>query len=212
MNKKDTLCFDTCLEKMYVTLACDNELVVSQTVENHDSKYHSAFLISTIQQILTKNNIKPEDLSLIGINIGPGSFTGIRACTTVARVMAQQLNIKAGGVSSLEIITKAFEKVAQPSKPILTALDARKNKAYLYMNGEIKGAVDIEKVKDFVKSGTYEVLTDTKLSDILGGTIYQNLDLPLGETLTELILQKSQSDECNWYELKPLYIQPPPMG
>lgn len=212
MSKNYTLCFDTCLEKMYMTLSSGEELLTSEVIENHDEKYHSAFLISTIASILNNNGIKPEDLTLIGINIGPGSFTGIRACTTTARVMAQQLNIKATGVSSLEIITEAFKKTAKPEKPVLTALDARKNKAYLYMDSEIKGAVEIEQVKEFIESSKYEVLTDTKLQPVLGGTIYQKLNLPLGETLAELIIQKARISDCDWRKLKPLYIQPPPMG
>lgn len=212
MNKNYTLCFDTCLEKMYLTLALNNEIVTSEVIENHDSKYHSAFLISTISNILNKNKIKPADLSLIGINIGPGSFTGIRACTTAARVMAQQLNIRAAGVSSLEILSQAFKHKQKPSKPVLTALDARKNKAYLYLDNEIKGAVEIDKVKELAQSGNYEVLTDAKLEPVLGGTVYQTLNLPLGETLCELILKKAETSDCDWRKLKPLYIQPPPMG
>ncbi|PWL73783.1 tRNA (adenosine(37)-N6)-threonylcarbamoyltransferase complex dimerization subunit type 1 TsaB [Candidatus Gastranaerophilales bacterium] len=212
MNKNYTLCFDTCLEKMYLTLALNNEIVTSEVIENHDSKYHSAFLISTISNILNKNKIKPADLSLIGINIGPGSFTGIRACTTAARVMAQQLNIRAAGVSSLEILSQAFRNKQKPSKPVLTALDARKNKAYLYLDNEIKGAVEIDKVKELAQSGNYEVLTDAKLEPVLGGTVYQTLNLPLGETLCELILKKAETSDCDWRKLKPLYIQPPPMG
>lgn len=209
---KYTLCFDTCLEKMYIALARDEEIISSKIIENHDSKYHSAFLISTIANILDTNNLKPESLDLIGINIGPGSFTGIRACTTVARVMAQQLNIKACGISSLEIITEAFRKLKNPPKPILTALDARKNMAYLFVNGEIKGAVLLDEIKTLIETGKYEVLTDTKLLPVLGGTSYQELHLPLGETLAELILQKSKTENCDWMKLKPLYIQPPPMG
>ena len=46
-----------------------------------------------------------KDIDMIATDIGPGSFTGIRACVTVARVLAQQLNIKAVGVSSLEILS-----------------------------------------------------------------------------------------------------------
>lgn len=212
MDKNYTLCFDTCLEKMYLTLALNNEILASEVIENHDSKYHSAFLISTISNILNKNKIKPADLSLIGINIGPGSFTGIRACTTAARVMAQQLNIRAAGVSSLEILTEAFRSRKKTSKPVLTALDARKNKAYLYMENEIKGAVEIDKVKELAQSGNYEVLTDAKLEPVLGGTVYQTLNLPIGETLCELILKKAETSDCDWRKLKPLYIQPPPMG
>ena len=87
------LAFDTCLDKMYVTISEDKTIISSKIVTNKDNKYHSAFLISTIKEILQENKLTPSDITAIGTNIGPGSFTGIRACTTVARVMAQQLNL-----------------------------------------------------------------------------------------------------------------------
>ena len=99
------LAFDTCLDKMYVTLSEDEEILSSKIVTNKDNKYHSAFLISTIKEVLKENDIEPKDLDAIATNIGPGSFTGIRACTTVARTMAQQLNIPAVGISSLKILS-----------------------------------------------------------------------------------------------------------
>lgn len=199
------LAFDTCLDKMYVVLKDDEHLFASEIVENQGSKYHSAFLISTIQRVLSENNLKPQDLDLIATNIGPGSFTGIRACTTVARVMAQQLSCKVVGVSSLEILAKSLGC----DNP-LVALDARKNSAYLYVDGEIKGAIQLEEVKSLIESGKYKVLTDDKLQPILGGVSYQQEKLPLGEILAELAQQKDT--DGNWRKLKPLYIQPPPMG
>lgn len=199
------LAFDTCLDKMYVVLKDGETLLASEIVENQGSKYHSAFLISTIQKVLSENNLKPQDLDLIATNIGPGSFTGIRACTTVARVMAQQLSCKVVGVSSLEILAKALN-----CENPLVALDARKNSAYLYVDGEIKGAIQLEEVKKLIESGEYKVLTDDKLQPILGGVSYQQEKLPLGEILAELAQQKNTDGD--WRKLKPLYIQPPPMG
>ena len=187
---------------MYAVIKKDGQILSSRVVENKDNKYHSAFLISTLQEIMSKNNIKPQDVDLIAVNIGPGSFTGIRACVTVARVMAQQLNCRAVGISSLEILSKIADK-----NP-LVALDARKNCAYLYCEGEIKGAVPLEEVKNIISSGEYIVITDDKLKPILGGISYQEGAYPLGEILANLAEQKN--DEGNWRKLKPLYIQPPP--
>ena len=200
------LVFDTCLDKMYVVLRTENEILSSKVIENKDNKYHSAFLVSTINETLQENNLYPKDLDVLGVNIGPGSFTGIRACTTVARVMAQQLNIKTVGVSSLEIISKITNK-----NP-LVALDARKNKAYLYCDNEIKGAVDVEKVQELIASGNYNVITDNRLIDTLGGISYQEGNYPLGNILSELVWEKMNKVSGNWAELMPLYIQPPPMG
>ena len=203
-EKEITLAFDTCLDKMYVTLLSGSTVLGSEIVENHDEKYHSAFLISTIKKVLKENNLKPQDVGLIATNIGPGSFTGIRACTTVARVMAQQLNCRAVGVSSLEILSGIDPETT------IVALDARKDKAYLYMDNEIKGAVLLDEVKSLCKNK--KLITDNKLKLLLGGTSYQETSAPLGEILAKLAIKKAKDSECNWRTLKPLYIQPPPMG
>ena len=202
------LVFDTCLDKMYVTLAQDDKILESKIVTNQDNKYHSAFLISTIRDILHENNIEPKDLDAIGTNVGPGSFTGIRACTTVARMMAQQLDIKACGISSLEIL----EQINPTQKPTMVALDARKNSAYLLYNGKIHGAVQLEEIKNLLTEKDYYLITDDKLQKELGGISYQQEKYQLGEILAKLAFEKLKMQECKWQELKPLYIQPPPMG
>lgn len=202
------LAFDTCLDKMYVTLAQDDKILESKIVTNQDNKYHSAFLISTIRDILHENNIEPKDLDAIGTNVGPGSFTGIRACTTVARMMAQQLDIKACGISSLEIL----EQINPTQKPTMVALDARKNSAYLLYNGKIHGAVQLEEIKNLLTEKDYYLITDDKLQKELSGISYQQEEYQLGEILAKLAFEKLKMQECKWQELKPLYIQPPPMG
>ena len=98
------LAFDTCLDKTYVTLT-DGNSFENKIIVSNDKNYHSAYLISTIIEILKEKSLAPKDLDCIAIDIGPGSFTGIRACTTVARMLAQQLDIKAIGISSLEILS-----------------------------------------------------------------------------------------------------------
>lgn len=202
------LVFDTCLDKMYVTLAEDDKILSSKIVTNKDNKYHSAFLISTIKELLKVNNLTPQNIDAIGTNIGPGSFTGIRACTTVARMFAQQLNIPAVGISSLEILSK----INNTEKPTMVALDARKNSAYLYENNEIKGAVQLEEVEELIKNNDYYIITDDKLQTRLGGISYQQNEYQLGEILAKLSYKKLQDSTAKWQELKPLYIQPPPMG
>lgn len=202
------LVFDTCLDKMYVAIAQDDKVLSSKIVTNQDNKYHSAFLISTIKGMLKGNNLTPKDINAIGTNVGPGSFTGIRACTTVARIMAQQLDLPAAGISSLEILAK----LNKTDKPTMVALDARKNSAYLYVNEEIQGAIQLEKVKEMLENRDYNLITDDKLQKVLGGTSYQAGEHNLGEILANLTYEKLKTSSCKWQELKPLYIQPPPMG
>jgi len=198
------LTFDTCLDKTYITLSIDNKIIKSKTIFSDSENYHSAYLISTIVKILKDAELTPNDIDLISTDIGPGSFTGIRACTTVARVLAQQLNIKTIGVSSLEILSHAI------GGNDMVVLDARKNKAYVY-NGEILGAVELEKVDEMVRGKL--VITDKSLYDRISKNAettisYQSGDFPLGDILNKLALEKEPK---NWQELKPLYIQPPPV-
>lgn len=202
------LVFDTCLDKMYVAIAQDDKVLSSKIVTNQENKYHSAFLISTIKGMLKENKLTPKDINAIGTNVGPGSFTGIRACTTVARIMAQQLDLPAAGISSLEILAK----LNKTDKPTMVALDARKNSAYLYVNEEIQGAIQLEKVKEMLENRDYNLITDDKLQKVLGGTSYQAGEHNLGEILANLTYEKLKTSSCKWQELKPLYIQPPPMG
>ena len=199
-----TLAFDTCLDKTYVTLAEDGNIIKSEVILSTGENYHSAYLISTIVKILKGANLTPNDIEEIITDIGPGSFTGIRACTTVARVLAQQLNIKAVGVSSLEILSKIL------GGDDLVALDARKNKAYVF-DGKILGAIELEKVDEMVKGRT--VITDDSLFEKISqnavkAVSYQKGDYPLGEILTKIGITKEETD---WQKLKPLYIQPPPV-
>ena len=202
------LAFDTCLDKTYITLAEDDKILKSETIVSDGQNYHSAYLISTIVKVLKELNLTPKDIDMIATDIGPGSFTGIRACTTVARVLAQQLDIKAVGISSLEILSKIL------GGNDLVALDARKNKAYIY-DGDIKGAIELEQVDELVKGRT--LITDNSLlvrfSQYTDKAVsYQVSDYPLGEILAKLAYEKAiNNDETDWRKLKPLYIQPPPV-
>ena len=207
------LAFDTCLDKTYIVLNIDGSIVDSRMVASDENSYHSAYLISQIADVFNTNKMLPEEIDAIAINVGPGSFTGIRACTTVARVMAQQLNKKAIGVSSLEIISK----LNPTAKNTLVALDARKEMAYLYFENEIKGAVLLDDIDEIVRNNDYFVITDNKLlsrfsnftQDILS---YQENDKKLGEILSQIALEKLENGvDTNWAKLMPLYIQPPPV-
>ena len=201
------LAFDTCLDKTYVTLT-DGEKFENKIILSNEKNYHSAYLISTIVDILKANSLEPKDLDCIAIDVGPGSFTGIRACTTVARMLAQQLNIKAIGISSLEVLSRIL------GENDLVALDARKNKAYVY-DGKILGAVELEEVDFIVKDR--RLITDNSLlerfsqyaSEVVS---YQQQEYPLGEILAKIAIEKLQKgEEADWRKVKPLYIQPPPV-
>ena len=46
--------FDTALNKTYVAISNNSELITSKIVENTEDNYHSAFLLSTIKEVLER--------------------------------------------------------------------------------------------------------------------------------------------------------------
>lgn len=207
------LAFDTCLDKMYVALSQYNNVLSSKIIETTKEHYHSAFLISTIKGVLTENNISPNDIEVIATNIGPGSFTGIRACTTVARVFAQAEKIQTIGVSSLEILSR----LNTTGKKTLVALDARKDMAYVAIYEDKKQILEpqtmlLTDLQELIKKDDYFIVTEDKLESLLGGISYQKSDADLGKFLIESANEKLKSQtDFDWRKLQPLYIQPPPV-
>lgn len=201
------LAFDTCLDKTYVTLY-NGEVFTNKIILSNDKNYHSAYLISTIVELLKSKNLVPADVDYIVTDIGPGSFTGIRACVTVARMLAQQLDKKVIGISSLEILSRIL------GKNDLVALDARKNKAYFY-DKEILGAIELEDIDKRINGK--KLITDNSLLERFSqhaseAISYQQDEYQLGEILAKIALEKIENKiDADWRKLKPLYIQPPPV-
>ena len=204
------LSFDTALNKTYVTISKDGNVLTSKIIENTEDNYHSAFLISTIKEVLKENNLTPVDINLIGVNVGPGSFTGIRASLTVAKVMAQELNTKIVPVESLKILSK----LNNTDKETLVTLDARRSMAYIYTDSEnLVKSVTIEDLKNKIKEKEYFIISDKSISQILdlkSNIIFESENFDFGKILNKLAYDKRDT-AITANELKALYIQPPPV-
>lgn len=216
------LTFDTSTETMYVTISNDSEVLAYKIIETTQKSYNSAHLIPVIIELLKSLNMTMKDIEAIGVNIGPGSFTGIRASATVAKVMAQQLDIPVVGVSSLEI----YSLLNKEQKPALCTLDARRGKAYMGIfrqDGSIirePHAVEYKETVEYAKNNDCFVIADKKMSEIFKESGLECLNLSevkenLGFFLARLTykyLQKNNADFYKWHNLNPLYIQPPPIS
>ncbi|MDD3150783.1 MAG: tRNA (adenosine(37)-N6)-threonylcarbamoyltransferase complex dimerization subunit type 1 TsaB [Candidatus Gastranaerophilales bacterium] len=215
------LTFDTALNSMYITLSNNNNIICSKIIETTEDKYHSAFLIPMIVEILQKNKMSMQDINALGVNIGPGSFTGIRAGLTVAKVMGQALNIPVVGISSLQILSL----INKSDKNTLCLMDARKNKAYTGIfepDGKTiqqPYALEYEKAFELAKEQDFYVISDDRMAKMLTeqDIVYDNFfekNYDLGINLAKLTQKALNTDlnQYNYTNLKPLYIQPPPIS
>lgn len=216
------LTFDTSLDTMYVTIGENERVDLCEIVKTTKERYNSALLIPAIIGFLKKMNLVMQDIEAIGVSIGPGSFTGIRASATVARTIAQNLNIPAIGISSLQILSL----INNTRKNALCLMDARRNKAYagIYNHyGDIiqnPEAIDYEKAVRLAKNDDFYIIADSKMVEVLKNeeikcTDFTQTDCNLGINLAKLSyksLQKGNPENFKWFNLKPLYIQPPPIS
>lgn len=63
---------------------------------------HSQTLMPMIEDALKCSNISLDEIELVAVNKGPGSFTGVRIGVAAAKGIADTKNIKCCGVSTLE--------------------------------------------------------------------------------------------------------------
>ncbi len=211
-----TLVFDTCFNSTYIVLKKDNDIVKSELIKNTQENYHSAFLIPKLSEILRENNIMVKDIDAIGVNVGPGSFTGIRACLTTARVLAQQFNIKICPVNSLMILSRLNSLKTKT----ITILDARKNKVYYceFLNGKQLTEIELTEKEDMLKrisaddtiitdNSIYKYLEENGIKSINYEEHGENLGIYLSEITEEML--KREDNDFHWAKAKPVYIQPP---
>ena len=210
------LSFDTCFSKTYITLSEDDKILVSKSVDTTDEGYHSVYLIPNIVEILNAQKLTIQDLDAIGVNIGPGSFTGIRISAVIARVFAQASNLRLVGVPSLEILSK----INETDKNTTVILDARKNKVYFARYDKDNNVLTEPKLleKEELNSEIERsdvIITDNSIFEYLqtlgiNSVKFEDNQEKIGEYLAELTFKKlKKGGDFNFALLKPLYIQPP---
>lgn len=209
------LTFDTALDKTYVALFNDSAKVFTKIIESTEDKYHSAFLIQNLVDLLKLHSLTLKDIDVLGVNIGPGSFTGIRACLTIARVIAQQLDCPLVGVSSLEILSR----INKINMPVVVTMDARKGMCYYAeysKNGEVLQEPHLESLETVAFNDvSHVIIADVVMHNLLkekriNSVIYTDTNSDLGSCLAEIVIDKmKKSDNYNWAGVKPLYLQKP---
>lgn len=91
-------------------------------------KFKSEHIISLIKKALIKAKLSLGDLNYIAVDLGPGSFTGLRVGIAAAKALALALKIKIIGIASLDCI--AANIASGLDKDICVIVDARRGNLY----------------------------------------------------------------------------------
>jgi len=129
------LAIDTATSYLGVAVLCENAVLAEKIVKIE--RHHSIYLIPLIKGVLEQLKIPTNNLTLIVVNQGPGSYTGVRIGVTTAKTLAWSLNIPLVGVSGLQVLANCGLFFTGLIVPLI---DARKKRVYtgLYQkNGTI---------------------------------------------------------------------------
>ena len=124
------LAFDTATPFVSVALHDGQDVVVELRSER--PMKHGEQLAPLIEQALHQAGVARQDLTAIGVGVGPGPFTGLRVGLMTARTLAYVLEIPVYGVCSLDVLAvEAVEAGAVSAGEFLVATDARRKEVYV---------------------------------------------------------------------------------
>lgn len=90
---------------------------------------HSSSLLLNISEGFDDHGLDVDDLDLVAIGIGPGSFTGVRIGLSLAKGLARAADLPLVGVSSLAALTYPHA-IVDAVDYVIGAYDARRREAY----------------------------------------------------------------------------------
>lgn len=120
-----TLAIESSAITASVAIAEDNRLICEYT--SNYKKTHSQTLMPMIEEIVNMVELNLEDLDIISVANGPGSFTGLRIGVATAKGLAHTLNIPVVSVPTLDALAY---NIGYTDRIICPLMDARRNQVY----------------------------------------------------------------------------------
>lgn len=119
------LALDTTSGTATAALLRDGEVVLE--LEAQSDKKHAETVVPLIDLLLEKTGTQIEEIGLFAVDVGPGSFTGVRIGVSLVNAMAFALGRKVVPVGALFAL---YTALGEREKPVCALIDARNGNAY----------------------------------------------------------------------------------
>lgn len=111
----------------------NDEAVIAEYTRN-TGHTHSETLMPMVAQVLDASSVTIDDVDLVAVSAGPGSFTGVRIGISLVKGLCFGKRIPIAAVSSMDALAKNLEGFEGVVCPVM---DARRNQVYtaVFHNG-----------------------------------------------------------------------------
>ena len=123
------LAMDTVGQQGSVALLTDQ---TSRVVKLEEPTGHVVSLPREIGNLLKSASLKIQDIDLVTVTIGPGSFTGLRIALAMAKGLALGQGVDVVGVSTLDAVA-AGSVAREPGSWVAAVLDARRKELFFQL-------------------------------------------------------------------------------
>ncbi len=209
------------------SVALAKKFSIVKTVEDNNSDYsHSSQLTVFIRQLIEETGVSFEEIDGVAVSRGPGSYTGLRIGTSVAKGLCYALDIPLIGVDTLKALTVTMLnspyalQVKDKATLFCPMIDARRMEVYnaVYDNNlkTIKSVsadiIDINSYQDFLEEQRICFFGDgaTKCRTVINSENAQFFDqvLPSAVGMASLAyekFEKKQFEDAAYFE--PFYLK-----
>ncbi|NLY08284.1 MAG: tRNA (adenosine(37)-N6)-threonylcarbamoyltransferase complex dimerization subunit type 1 TsaB [Tissierellia bacterium] len=130
---------DTSTNMTAVALYDDTTGVVGETRAVRPGS-HAESALPHLEHLFDMTGLSIDDVDLIAVGIGPGSFTGLRIAVTMAKTLSQAKNIPLVGVSTLEAMANGVNVM---DGIVVPAIDARRERVFMGVYKKINGEIEV---------------------------------------------------------------------
>ena len=139
---------------------CDGGTVVGKRTFGK-ALSHGKEIVSSLKDVCNEIKSGPENIDLIAVSIGPGSYTGLRIGVTCAKTLAYGLRKPVIDVPTLDVLAENVETDAENLCPVI---DAKRKRVYACVYaGSGSGKKDNERKR----ITDYLIISPNELIDIL---------------------------------------------
>lgn len=196
----------------------DDKIGVIGEINLYVKVNHSNVIMNAVDSLFKLSGLTIKDVDRIAVTIGPGSFTGIRIGTAIAKGLAYSLKKPIVGVNELDVLAHMGENREDIIVPLI---DARKERVYFskyryidnillreeeYKDGELREILDDLKGKKVTFIGDGAIVNEKLINEILEKdyTIFSKANsIPRAGVAAQISLHLP---EDNLYTLEPLYV------